>query len=75
MLFRLNCHAILTNRYHLSKMIAENSSFALTNVIPSDIVKPEQKSKRTGKEVRVAPYSDEEPGESDSENRNKKRKR
>ncbi len=56
-------------------MIAENSSFALTNVLPSDIVKPEQKSKRTGKEVRVAPYSDEEPGESDSENRNKKRKR
>ena len=56
-------------------MIAENASFALTNVLLSDIVKPEQKSKRTGKEVRVAPYSDEEPGESDSENRNKKRKR
>ena len=56
-------------------MIAENSSFALTNVLPGDIVKPEQESKRTGKEVRVAPYSDEEPGESDSKNRNKKRKR
>ncbi len=52
-------------------MIAENSSFALTNMLPSDIVKPEQKSKRTGKEVRVAPYSDEEPGESDSKNRKK----
>ena len=56
-------------------MIAGNSSFALTNVLPGDIVKPEQKSKRTGKEVRVAPYSNEEPGGSDSENRNKNRER